>query len=149
MRVVIQRVKEANVKVDKKTVGEISQGLLVYVGFTFDDDIRDIEYISEKILNLRIFSDEEGKMNISLKDVDGELLIISQFTLYGDIRKGRRPSFSNALSGDKSEKLYNEFLRTLEKDVTDLQKGIFGADMEVSSINDGPVTILLDSSKLF
>ena len=148
MRAVIQRVKNANVKIDEKIIGEINEGLLVYLGFTEGDNEEDFSYMENKILNLRIFSDDEGKMNLSCKDIGGELLLVSQFTLYADGRKGRRPSFSNALGGDEARKLYDDFVERMKKSIK-VETGEFGGDMKVSSINDGPVTILLDSSKLF
>ena len=148
MRAVIQRVKNANVKIDEKIIGEINEGLLVYLGFTEGDNEEDFSYMENKILNLRIFSDDEGKMNLSCKDIGGELLLVSQFTLYADTRKGRRPSFSNALGGDEARKLYDDFVERMKKSIK-VETGEFGGDMKVSSINDGPVTILLDSSKLF
>lgn len=149
MRAVVQRVKSSNVKVDGNVIGEIGEGLNVLLGISTEDTISDIEYLRDKIVNLRIFEDEDGKLNKSLKDIDGELLLISQFTLYGDCRKGRRPSFMEALSGDKSEKLYNEFVSQCKLLVKKVETGKFGADMLVSIENDGPVTILLDSKKNF
>lgn len=149
MRAVVQRVKRSSVKVDNKVVGEINQGFNVLVGISKDDNIEDLKYIKEKIMNLRVFSDENDKMNLTLKDVQGELLIISQFTLYGDCRKGRRPNFMDALGGEAAEELYNEFLELFNKEDIKVAVGIFGADMEVEIINDGPVTLLLESKKTF
>lgn len=149
MRAVVQRVKRSYVKVNGETIGEISKGINVLVGITKDDNDEDLKYIKEKIFNLRIFSDENDKMNLSVKDVKGELLIISQFTLYGDARKGRRPSFIEALGGEDAVKLYNDFIELCKTEGLKIQTGEFGADMEVEIINDGPVTLLLDSKKNF
>lgn len=149
MRAVVQRVKRSSVKVNGETIGEISKGINVLVGITKDDNLEDLKYIKEKIFNLRIFSDENDKMNLSVKDVKGELLIISQFTLYGDARKGRRPSFIEALGGEEAVKLYNDFIDLCKTEGLKIQTGEFGADMEVEIINDGPVTLLLDSKKNF
>lgn len=149
MRAVVQRVKRSSVKVNGETIGEISKGINVLVGITKDDNLEDLKYIKEKIFNLRIFSDENDKMNLSVKDVKGELLIISQFTLYGDARKGRRPSFIEALGGEEAVKLYNDFIELCKTEGLKIQTGEFGADMEVEIINDGPVTLLLDSKKNF
>ncbi|WP_238902327.1 D-aminoacyl-tRNA deacylase [Clostridium sp. YIM B02506] len=149
MRAVVQRVKRSSVKVNGETIGEISKGINVLVGITKDDNLEDLKYIKEKIFNLRIFSDENDKMNLSVKDVKGELLIISQFTLYGDARKGRRPSFIEALGGEEAVKLYNDFIELCKIEGLKIQTGEFGADMEVEIINDGPVTLLLDSKKNF
>lgn len=149
MRAVVQRVTSSKVEVDGKIVGSIGKGLNILLGITTDDTIEDIKYLKDKIINLRIFSDEEGKMNKSLLDVEGELLVISQFTLYGDCRKGRRPSFIQALAGEQSEVLYEEFLKQCREDVAKVEKGIFGADMQVEINNDGPVTLLLESKKQF
>ncbi|WP_315108246.1 D-aminoacyl-tRNA deacylase [Clostridium intestinale] len=149
MRAVVQRVKRSSVKVNGETIGEISKGINVLVGITKDDNDEDLKYIKEKIFNLRIFSDENDKMNLSVKDVKGELLIISQFTLYGDARKGRRPSFIEALGGEEAVKLYNDFIELCKTEGLKIQTGEFGADMEVEIINDGPVTLLLDSKKNF
>jgi len=149
LRAVVQRVKRSSVKVNGETIGEISKGINVLVGITKDDNDEDLKYIKEKIFNLRIFSDENDKMNLSVKDVKGELLIISQFTLYGDARKGRRPSFIEALGGEEAVKLYNDFIELCKTEGLKIQTGEFGADMEVEIINDGPVTLLLDSKKNF
>lgn len=149
MRAVVQRVKRSSVKVNGEAIGEISKGINVLVGITKDDNDEDLKYIKEKIFNLRIFSDENDKMNLSVKDVKGELLIISQFTLYGDARKGRRPSFIEALGGEEAVKLYNDFIELCKVEGLKIQTGEFGADMEVEIINDGPVTLLLDSKKNF
>lgn len=149
MRAVVQRVKGSKVEVDNRVIGEIGRGLNVLVGISKNDDISDITYLKDKIINLRIFEDDNGKLNKSLIDVGGELLLISQFTLYGDCRRGRRPSFIEALSGEKSEKLYDEFVRQCRSSVERVETGKFGANMMVYIENDGPVTILLDSKKTF
>lgn len=143
MRVVVQRCKEASVKVDGKVVGEINEGLLLLIGFTMGDSLKEITYMADKIVNLRIFDDENGVMNKSLLDVNGSILSVSQFTLYGDASKGRRPSYVKALGGDEAIELYQLFNEELRKKVS-VEEGIFGADMKVSLINDGPVTILLE-----
>ena len=143
MRVVVQRCKEASVKVDGKVVGEINEGLLLLVGFTMGDSLKEITYMADKIDNLRIFDDENGVVNKSLLDVCGSILSVSQFTLYGDASKGRRPSYAKALGGDEAIELYQLFNEELRKKVS-VEEGIFGADMKVSLINDGPVTILLE-----
>jgi D-tyrosyl-tRNA(Tyr) deacylase len=149
MRAVVQRVKNSQVKVENKIVGEIGKGLNVLLGISKDDTIEDVQYLTEKIINLRIFEDEEGKLNHSLIDIGGELLVVSQFTLYGDCRKGRRPNFMEALGGAEAIKLYEEFLERCKEEVSIVEKGIFGAEMEVIIVNDGPVTILIDSKKKF
>ena len=143
MRVVVQRCKEASIKVNGKVVGEINEGLLLLVGFTMGDSLKEITYMADKIVNLRIFDDENGVMNKSLLDVNGSILSVSQFTLYGDASKGRRPSYTKALGGDEAIELYQLFNEELRKKVS-VEEGIFGADMKVSLINDGPVTILLE-----
>lgn len=145
MRAVIQRVKGSSVKVHQNIIGEIGRGLNVLVGISVDDNLEDIKYIVEKLVNLRIFQDNNEKLNLSLLDVKGELLIISQFTLYGDCRKGRRPSFIDALGGEEAKTLYIEFLNECRRYIPELKSGEFGADMEVTIINDGPVTLILDS----
>ncbi len=144
MRVLVQRCLEASVKVDNKIVGEIGKGLMLLVGFTDGDTDKEIDYMVDKVLNLRIFDDENGVMNKSLLDVGGSILSVSQFTLYADTRKGRRPSYVNALSGDRASLLYDEFNDKIKKCNVFINTGIFGADMKVSLINDGPVTILLE-----
>ncbi len=149
MRAVVQRVSQANVKVEEKMVGEIEKGLLVFLGVGKKDTEKDIEYLVEKILNLRIFEDENDKMNLSLFDIKGELLIVSQFTLYGDVRKGRRPNFTDSAPPKKAELIYNQFVEKCKTYSIDVEEGIFGADMDVNLVNDGPVTILLDSKKTF
>ena len=149
MRAVVQRVRKSSVKVNGEVVGEISKGINVLIGITKDDNEEDLKYIKDKIFNLRIFSDADDKMNLSVKNIKGELLIISQFTLYGDSRKGRRPSFIEALGGEEAVKLYNSFIEQCKTEGLKIQTGEFGADMEVEIINDGPVTLLLDSKKNF
>ena len=149
MRAVIQRVTRANVTVDQQVVGEIKKGLVVLVGIARDDTEEDVEYLINKIVALRIFDDEEGKMNRSLKDVSGGLLVVSQFTLYGDVRRGLRPSWSDAASPEIAEPLYERFLTKAREVVELVQAGSFRKMMQVELVNDGPVTILLDSRKLF
>lgn len=146
MRLVVQRVKESNVKVKNKIVGQINKGFLVLLGIKTTDTKKDVDYLVRKLINLRIFSDENDKMNLSLKDVNGELLIISQFTLYGDCKKsGNRPSFTESAKPDIAIPLYEYFVAECKKQIPVVQTGIFGEDMQVSLINDGPVTIILDS----
>ena len=146
MRLVVQRVTEANVKVDNNIVGEIKKGFLVLLGIKTTDTKEDADYLVRKLINLRIFSDENDKMNLSLKDVGGELLIISQFTLYGDCKKsGNRPSFTDSAKPDIAIPLYEYFVEQCKKQTPVVQTGIFGADMKVSLLNDGPVTIIIDS----
>lgn len=144
MKIVIQRSKEASVTVDNKIVGNINYGLVLLVGFTQNDTLKEIDYMVEKVINLRIFDDENGTMNKSLIDVMGSILSISQFTLYADSRKGRRPTYINALEGDKAKILYDIFNNKLISHNINVSTGIFGADMQVSLINDGPVTIILE-----
>ena len=149
MRAVVQRVSSSKVTVDGEVTGEINKGLLVLLGVTHEDTSKDVDYIIDKVLNLRIFEDENEKMNLSLKDVGGELLVVSQFTLYGDVRKGRRPNFMNALGGNEAKVFYDKFIESMKETGLKIETGIFGADMKVDIKNDGPVTILLDSSKNF
>jgi D-aminoacyl-tRNA deacylase len=149
LRAVVQRVKYSSVKVAGEVTGEINKGLNVLLGISKEDTCEDVKYLKDKIVNLRIFEDEEGKLNRSLLDVGGELLIVSQFTLYGDCRKGRRPNFMEALGGEQAEALYNEFVRACESDLGKVATGVFGAEMEVQIVNDGPVTLLLESKKSF
>ncbi len=144
MRVLIQRVNFANVKVNEQIVGEIKRGYLLFVGFTNGDDLSDVNKLANKIVNLRIFSDEQGKINKSLGDVGGSILSISQFTLYAKL-DGRRPSFSNALSFNEAKELYEKFNGELSRCGFNVEKGIFGADMKVFLENDGPFTIWMDS----
>lgn len=149
MRAVVQRVKEANVVVEGKIVGNINKGLLVLLGVGEEDDDKDLEYLVDKILGLRIFQDANDKMNLSLLDVGGELLVVSQFTLYGDVRKGKRPSFTDSAHPDLGNKYYEEFVQRARDMGVDVKTGVFGAHMDVSLINDGPVTIMIDSKKNF
>ena len=149
MRAVVQRVTYSSVEVDGEIVGEINKGFNVLLGISKEDTEEDMKYIKDKIINLRVFSDENDKMNLSLLDIQGELLLISQFTLYGDARKGRRPNFMNALGGEEAKKFYDKFIEMMKETGLKVQTGIFGADMKVDIKNDGPVTILLDSSKNF
>ena len=144
MRLVVQRVKEANVKVDEKVVGEIEKGYLVLLGVTHTDTKEIADYLVKKLCNLRVFEDENGKMNLDLKQVDGELLIISQFTLYGDCTGGNRPSFINAAKPEMANELYEYFCQKCEENGIHVEKGIFGADMKVNLLNDGPVTIIME-----
>lgn len=145
MRVVVQRSREASVTVNDKIVGQIKKGLVVLVGITHTDTIEDVEYVADKIVNLRIFEDAEGKMNLSLLDVGGDLLSISQFTLYGDCRKGRRPNFMEAAKPDYANELYEKFNDVVRTKGVKVETGQFGAMMDVSLINDGPVTIIVES----
>src|SRR5262245_25032878 len=149
MRSVVQRVTRASVKVDRETIGEIENGLVVLLGIARDDTKVEAAYLVDKITALRIFDDEAGKMNLSVKDVGGGLLIVSQFTLYGDVRRGLRPSWSDAAPPEVAEPLYDFFVRQARSAVNDVATGKFQAMMQVELVNDGPVTILLDSNKLF
>ncbi|MBS6006534.1 MAG: D-tyrosyl-tRNA(Tyr) deacylase [Clostridium baratii] len=149
MRAVVQRVSSSNVKVNGEVIGSIGRGVNVLIGISNDDTIEDLKYIKDKIVNLRIFEDENDKMNFSVLDVKGELLIISQFTLYGDCRKGRRPNFMNAKGGEEAKALYLKLIEMLQETGLNVQTGEFGADMKVDIQNDGPVTLLLDSTKEF
>jgi D-tyrosyl-tRNA(Tyr) deacylase len=148
MRAVVQRVTRASVTVDDKIVGQIGKGLLVLLGVAQTDTEKDAGYLVEKIVNLRIFDDEDGKMNLSLSDAGGEILAVSQFTLYGDTRRGRRPSYIDAAAPERANELYEFFVRQAKK-FTRVETGQFQAMMQVELVNDGPVTILLDSTKLF
>lgn len=149
MRAVVQRVDYSSVKVNSEIVGKINRGLLVFLGVGENDDQNDLEYMVDKILGLRIFEDNLGKMNLSLKDIAGEILVVSQFTLYGDVRRGRRPSFTNSAKPELGEKFYNEFIEKCRKEGIKTETGIFGAHMDVEIKNNGPVTILIDSKKTF
>lgn len=144
MKVVVQRCMKASVRVENNTVGSIGKGLMLLVGFTYGDSEEEIDYMVDKIVHLRIFDDENGVMNQSLLDVGGSILSISQFTLYADTRKGRRPSYIKALNGDEANGLYQLFNQKLRSAVELVEEGIFGADMKVDFINDGPVTIILE-----
>jgi len=145
MRIVVQRVSEARVRIDGIVVGEIARGLLVLLGIRGGDDVKTIEWMTDKLVNLRIFPDDEGKMNRSLLDIGGEVLMVSQFTLYGDCRKGRRPSFIGAAHPTIAEPLYESFIEAVRAFRVKVATGQFGADMKVELINDGPVTLVIDS----
>ncbi|MEG2351457.1 MAG: D-aminoacyl-tRNA deacylase [Bacilli bacterium] len=146
MRAILQRVDEASVAINKKEVGKIGKGYLLLVGFTKDDNMQDVLKVCQKIVNLRIFTDEKDKMNLSINDVKGQILSVSQFTLYAKLN-GRRPSFSSALSYDQAEELYNVFNETLKTMGQTVETGKFGANMKVSLLNNGPVTIIIDSKE--
>ena len=143
MRVLVQRCDKANVKVDNKIVGQIDKGMMILVGFTDTDTSTNIDYMVDKVLNLRIYDDENGVMNKSILESGGSILSVSQFTLYADTRKGRRPSYVNALNGEKAILLYDEFNKKLKEHIH-VETGIFGAEMKVELINDGPITIMLE-----
>lgn len=146
MRILLQRVNYASVKVDGEIKGEITKGVLLFVGITHNDTEKDAAYLAEKIANLRIFEDEDGKMNRSVLDIGGEALVISQFTLYGDCRKGRRPGFADAAEPGFADQLYQKFTELLKQQgVTKVANGVFGADMKVKLENDGPVTFIVES----
>ena len=145
MRVVLQRVAHASVTVEKKVIGKIQRGFLLLVGVTHDDAMEDMEYLVRKIVQMRIFEDEEGKLNRSIQDIGGEILSVSQFTLYADTKKGNRPSFSKAGPGDVALEMFEQFNGLLRDTGIPVETGQFGADMKVELLNDGPVTILLDS----
>lgn len=149
MKVILQRVTHASCVVDEQVTGEIKDGYMALVGISTEDQEDVLEKMADKVVNLRIFSDEEGKMNRSLLDVKGEILSISQFTLYADAKKGRRPSFTHAAKPDVSLPMYNQFNELLKAKGVHVETGIFGADMKISLLNDGPVTIILDSDQLF
>lgn len=149
MRAAIQRVKEARVEVEGEIVGRIGKGILLFLGIRKDDTQDDIKYLADKVLGLRIFEDDAGKKNLSIADVGGEILVVSQFTLYGDCRKGRRPSFDEAASPNMAERLYGIFVEELKKRGIGVQTGRFRALMDIHLVNSGPVTILLDSRKVF
>lgn len=148
MRAVVQRVSRASVKVDGKTLGEIGNGLLIFLGVGDGDEESDMKYIADKVIGLRIFSDENDKMNLSVTDIGGEILVISQFTLYGDCRKGRRPNFTSSMEPVAANKMYERFIEYVANTGIATKHGKFGADMKVELLNDGPVTLLLDSSKI-
>lgn len=149
MRAVVQRVKQAGVRVEGKEVSRIEKGHLVLLGVEQGDTVGDAKYLADKIVNLRVFEDDEGKMNLSVKETGGQMLVVSQFTLCGDGRKGRRPSFSSAAAPKIAEALYEEFCRFVSNQGVPVDKGVFRAHMEVDLVNDGPVTLLLDSKKTF
>jgi len=148
MRGVVQRVLEADVKVDGQIVGQIEQGLVVLLGVAEGDTATDLKYLVEKTIHLRIFEDDEGKMNRSVIDVGGSILAISQFTLLGDCRKGRRPSFIGAAKPEEANAMYESYVRQIQEQGVRVETGIFQADMKVRLVNDGPVTLVLDSSKI-
>ena len=145
MKILVQRSKKSSVSVNNKIVGEIPFGLVLLVSFTNGDSEKEIDYLVDKVINLRIFDDENGVMNKSLLDVGGSILSISQFTLYADTKKGRRPSYINALKGEESSKLYDLFNKKVKEKNINIATGIFGADMKVSILNDGPATFMLES----
>ena len=147
MRVLLQRVKQASVEIDGNVNGEIGQGLLLLVGFTENDGDKEIEYLARKVLNARIFSDADDKMNLNLQQVSGSISSISQFTLYAQTRKGNRPSFTRAQNPDIASKNYDKFNEKLRESGVQVETGIFGADMQVSLVNDGPVTIMYDTDE--
>lgn len=149
MRAVIQRVSQASVLINNNTTGRIGHGLVVLLGIRTDDTSRDLKWLADKIVHLRIFDDDDGKMNISLADIGGEMLIISQFTLYGDCRKGRRPGYSNSAPPEIAELLYQQFIEEVKSHRITVATGTFRATMKVELVNDGPVTLLLDSEKTF
>ena len=149
MRAIIQRVKSSKVSINDKVIGSIEKGFNVLLGISVSDEEKDAEYIIDKVSGLRVFEDEDEKMNLSLKDVNGEILLISQFTLYGDARKGKRPSFIKAKSGEEAKKLYEYVMNGLKNQGFKVECGEFGADMQVEINNDGPVTILLSSEREF
>jgi D-tyrosyl-tRNA(Tyr) deacylase len=147
MRIVVQRVSEASVRIDGNIVGSISQGLMILVGVETIDSQSDADYLIQKLINLRIFNDEEGKMNLSIQDVGGELLVVSQFTLHASTKKGNRPSYIRAARPEQAIPLYTYFIEQAQKELkSKIQTGEFGADMKVSLVNDGPVTIIIDSA---
>ena len=148
MRFVVQRVKNASVEVDNKTVGTIDKGFLVLIGVTHDDTKEIADKLVKKLLGLRIFEDENGKTNLSLENVSGSLLLVSQFTLYADCKKGNRPSFTNAADPAYANELYEYIVSECKKQISIVEKGIFGADMKVKLLNDGPFTVILDSNEL-
>ena len=149
MRCVIQRVTQASVTVGEELVGKIGRGYMILIGVSSEDTDKDLRYMAEKVPNLRIFEDEAGKMNLSIKDVGGEILAVSQFTLYGDARGGRRPSFSTAARPDEANALYEKLVAAWREQGIHVETGRFRAEMQVSLVNDGPVTMLMDSTKLF
>ena len=144
MKLVVQRVKDAKVTVEQEVIGKIEKGFLILLGVGHEDSEEQADYLVSKVCNLRVFEDDAGKMNLSLKDIQGELLIVSQFTLYADCQRGNRPSFTNAAQPEKAEKLYEYFIKKCSEQIEKVEHGKFGANMQVSFTNDGPVTILLE-----
>lgn len=149
MRAVVQRVSKSSVTVEGNVTGKIERGLMVLLGVAEDDTVSDAEYMANKVAGLRIFEDDEEKMNLSVKDIGGDILAVSQFTLLGDVRKGKRPSFSKAARPDEANDLYQKFISFLREDGLHVEEGVFQTHMMVDLVNDGPVTILLDSKKVF
>lgn len=149
MRAVVQRVSSASVRTNSATAGKIDEGLLILLGVSNKDTEKDVYFMADKVINLRIFADEDDKMNLSVKATGGEILVVSQFTLFGDCRKGRRPSYNDAAMPEKAEELYNLFVDTIKESGLQVATGKFQAMMQVSLVNDGPITILLDSEKQF
>jgi len=147
MRIILQRVISSSIYVDNTLISQIGLGLLVFLGIKNGDTLRDTKYMIHKILHLRIFADEQGKMNKSILDIGGGMLLVSQFTLYGECKKGNRPSFTNAMSPEKAKGFYNDFVFLLRQQYTKVEEGVFGACMQINIINDGPVTILLESKE--
>lgn len=144
MKLVIQRVAQASVSVDQKIIGSIQSGFLILVGFTQNDSSKELQFLTQKLINLRVFADEQGKMNKSILDIKGEILAVSQFTLYADCNTGRRPSFLDALEPESAKKLYLEFVQELKKSNLKVETGIFGANMSVQLTNDGPLTFIME-----
>ena len=144
MKLIVQRVRNASVEVDGKIVGKIDKGYLVLLGVTHNDTKEIADYLVKKVCNLRVFEDENGKMNLNIKQVEGNLLIVSQFTLYGDCTEGNRPSFTNAAKPEFANELYEYFCNKCEENMVHVEKGVFGADMKVNLLNDGPVTIIME-----
>lgn len=149
MRAIVQRVNKVDLSIDNNIYSSINKGLLVFLAIHKNDTLDDLNYILKKVLGLRIFEDDNNKMNLSLKDIAGEIMIVSQFTLYGDVRKGFRPSFTESASGEFAENMYEKFIELAKKEIDIVKTGNFGADMKINLINDGPVTIQIDSSKLY
>jgi len=147
MKAILQRVRHASVEIDKQVVGSIGNGLLVFLGIGGEDTIQDIQWMVDKIVNLRVFEKERGRMNESLIDMNGEVLVVSQFTLYGDCSKGRRPSFSGAMPAVEAKKMFDIFLEKIRERIQRVENGVFQAYMDVNLINDGPVTLIIDSKE--
>ncbi len=145
MKALIQRVTSASVKVNQEIVGSINQGLLVFLGITHSDTEKEVQWLTDKLINLRIFTDNDSKMNLSVKDIDGEILVVSQFTLYASCKKGRRPDFIQAAKPEQANSLYNSFNCSIGQKYKPVQTGIFGAKMEVSLCNDGPITLMIET----